>query len=128
MKGFIEILDVKGVVHHFRLDDLRSYRDGYFQYEPQGGFITHMKATDIEDCIENAVATPAPDALVEKIKALRQANEFVRAYIAATHKNHLDYTFLSPLEGSNIKDGMEMAYALEGRLNDALADHEKAGG
>jgi hypothetical protein len=69
---------------------------------------------------------PTPDALVEKIKALRKANEFCRAYIAATHKNHLDYTFLSPLEGSNIKDGMEMAYSLEADLNKALADHEKA--
>ena len=62
-KLFISIPENKNREHTFRLCDLRSYRDYYFQYEPQGGFGSPLTAEEITDRIESAFELKPADAI-----------------------------------------------------------------
>lgn len=83
---FIEILDDKGRTHHFHRRDLKNYRDGFFQYEPQGGFYTALTAKEIKAIVEPTPDVPT-DTLVEAAQAV------VSAYIPG------DMMLEGPIEG-----------------------------
>lgn len=132
MKGFIKLPDDKGNVHHFRYRDLNSFRDGYFHYEPQGGFCTLLSAVEIK-----AIVEPTPDdALVEAVKddlvmAKNHAETLQQQFCCYGTKHgdggHCDCKFIVGNRGGE-ETGCAEARSIIQLLTQALAAHEKAGG